>query len=177
MSVGLILGMWKRLTASNLEDGVGTSICTVKWKRKRKRKRWKRHENRPLPHPYLQQLFNGKTNCERVKLWSRWTDKLTVRRKDGPRKDMILEDHWIIYLFDKDCLRAVKDPACFRLFSPLSFFDTAWISRLPVQLLTDLSIFLFSGKFLLSISLSVSGFNSYFSFSIVNTSIQLGVMG
>ena len=44
------VGMWKRLTASNLEDGIATSICTVKWKRKRKRKRWKRHENRPLPH-------------------------------------------------------------------------------------------------------------------------------
>ena len=37
------LGMWKRLTASVLEDVIATSICTTKWKRKRKRKRWKRH--------------------------------------------------------------------------------------------------------------------------------------
>ena len=33
------LGMWKRLTASILEDGIATSIWTTKWKRKR----WKRH--------------------------------------------------------------------------------------------------------------------------------------
>ena len=37
------VGMWKRLTASVLEGGIATSICTTKWKRKRKRKRWKRH--------------------------------------------------------------------------------------------------------------------------------------
>ena len=49
--------MWKRLTASNLEDGIATSIYTAKWKRKRKR--WKRHENRPLPHPYLSQYINS----------------------------------------------------------------------------------------------------------------------
>ena len=29
------LGMWKLLTASVLEDGIATSICTTKWKRKR----------------------------------------------------------------------------------------------------------------------------------------------
>ena len=34
------VGMWKRLTASVLEDGIATSICTTKWKWKRKRKRW-----------------------------------------------------------------------------------------------------------------------------------------
>ena len=33
--------------ASSLEDGIATSIWIVKWKRKR----WKRHINRPLPHP------------------------------------------------------------------------------------------------------------------------------
>ena len=37
------VGMWKRFTASILEDGIATIICTAKWKRKRKRKRWKRY--------------------------------------------------------------------------------------------------------------------------------------
>ena len=52
----LEVGMWKRLTASNLEDGIATSFCTIKCKQKRKRKRWKRHENRLLPHPYYPQF-------------------------------------------------------------------------------------------------------------------------
>ena len=47
----LAVGMWKRLNASVLVGGIATSIWTSKWKRKRKRKRWKRHKNRPLPHP------------------------------------------------------------------------------------------------------------------------------
>ena len=41
----ILSGMWKWLTASNLEDGIAISIVTTKWKRKRKWRWRKRHEN------------------------------------------------------------------------------------------------------------------------------------
>ena len=45
-----IIGMWKRLTASNLENGIATSIWTTKWKRKRKQPKIDRFH---IPTEYL----------------------------------------------------------------------------------------------------------------------------
>ena len=42
--------MWKRLTTSNLENGIATSIWTTKWKRKRKRPKIDRFH---IPTEYL----------------------------------------------------------------------------------------------------------------------------